>query len=91
MKLDEKTVAELANQLGLKGTGGINASKLAQMEGKSDAQLSREIMDIRRQLEARGITPQKQISILKSLMPMMDAQQKKRLQGIIQQIERDIR
>jgi hypothetical protein len=57
------------------------------MEGKSDAELEREILKLREQLTAKGISRAKQLSMLRSLMPMMDDRQKARLQKVIGLIE----
>ena len=58
------------------------------MEGKSDAELKREILRIRDQLAARGVPYQKQAEILRSMVSMMDQKQKARLQNIIELIEK---
>ena len=86
--LNEKTIAEIAQQLGLSGNPGISSSELRRMEGKSDAELKREILRIRDQLSARGVPYQKQAEILRSMVSMMDQKQKARLQNIIELIEK---
>lgn len=85
MELNEKTVKEIASQLGI-STGGKNSGKdaLNYLSSKSDAELEREILKIKQQLKANNITYDKQMAILRSLAPMMDAKQKARLQKIIE-------
>ena len=55
-----------------------------ELEGKSDAELARDILRMKEQLEANNISPQQQIAIVRKLMPMMDANQKARLQRVIE-------
>ena len=99
MNLDDKMIAEIAGQLGLKGSPGVSAAdvkrlegkssaSLLRLEGKSDAELEREILRIREQLAARGVTKPRQAAMLRSLLPMMDDNQKARLRKVIELIER---
>ena len=88
MELNEKMIAEIAGQLGLRGNAGISPADIQRMEGKSDEQLEREILQLREQLAAKGISYSKQISMVRSLMPMMDSRQKARLEKIIGLMER---
>ena len=88
MNLDDKMIAEIAGQLGLKGSPGVRAADVKRLEGKSDAELEREILRIREQLAARGVTKPRQAAMLRSLLPMMDDNQKARLRKVIELIER---
>ena len=88
MNLDDKMIAEIAGQLGLKGRPGVSAADVKRLEGKSDAELEREILRIREQLAARGVTKPRQAAMLRSLLPMMDDNQKARLRKVIELIER---
>ena len=54
------------------------------LERKSDAELAKDILRMKEQLEANNISPQQQIAIVRRLMPMMDANQKARLQRVIE-------
>ena len=83
MDLNERMAAEIAAQLGLSG-GAADTSAVKKLEGKSDAELASELIRLRDQLAARGISPQQQRMLLTRLMPMMDANQKARLQKVIE-------
>lgn len=88
MDLNEAMVKEIARQLGLREDAGVSAADIQQLQGKSDDELEREILRIREQLSARGVSRAKQASMLRSLLPMMDSRQKARLQKVIGLIER---
>ena len=88
MDLNEAMVKEIARQLGLKDNAGVSAADIQRLQGKSDDELEREILKIREQLAARGVTRPKQAAMLRSLLPMMDSTQKARLQRVIGLIER---
>ena len=84
MDLNERMAAEIAAQLGLSGRKGVDAGAVKKLEGKSDAELARDILRMKEQLAANNISPQQQIAIVRKLMPMMDANQKARLQRVIE-------
>lgn len=84
MDLNEKMASEIAAQLGLSGKKGVDAGTVKKLEGKSDAELARDILRMKEQLEANNISPQQQIAMVRKLMPMMDANQKARLQRVIE-------
>lgn len=84
MDLNEKMASEIAAQLGLSGKKGADAGTVKKLEGKSDAELARDILRMKEQLAANNISPQQQIAIVRRLMPMMDANQKARLQRVIE-------
>ena len=88
MNLNEKSIAELAAQLGLKGNAGISGADLKRLQGKSDGELEREILQVREQLTARGMSNEKQIALLRNLLPMTDPKQKSRLLKVIELMER---
>lgn len=87
MNLDEKTIAEIAKQLGLKEEPSIHMEDVKRLQGKSDPQLESEILRIRESLAARGVSRQKQVAMLRSLLPMMDMNQRARLKKAIELIE----
>lgn len=87
MNLDERTIAEIAKQLGLKEEPSIGLEDVKRLQGKSDAQLESEILRIRESLVARGVSRQKQVAMLRSLLPMMDMNQRARLKKAIELIE----
>ena len=84
MDLNEQMAGEIARQLGLSGKGGVSHDTVKKLERKSDAELSRDILRLKEQLAANNISPQQQMAIVKKLMPMMDANQKARLQKVIE-------
>ncbi len=86
MDINEKMAAEIASQLGLGNNGGVNKQVLKGLEGKSDEELARDILQIKEQLAAANISPARQKAMLKSLVPMMNASQRERLEKIMQLI-----
>ena len=84
MDLNEQMAGEIARQLGLSGEGSVSHDTVKKLERKSDAELSRDILRLKEQLAANNISPQQQMAIVKKLMPMMDANQKARLQKVIE-------
>lgn len=88
MELNEKTIGEIAGQLGLKDNKNMTNDILRQFENKSDAELERDILKIKEQLKANNISYQKQVSMLRNLAPMMNSRQKARLQRIIELLQK---
>ena len=84
MDLNEQMAGEIARQLGLAGSKGVSRDTVRSLEKKSDAELSRDILRLKEQLAANNISPQQQMAIVKKLMPMMDDNQKARLQKVIE-------
>ena len=84
MDLNEQMAGEIARQLGLSGSKGVSRDTVRSLEKKSDAELSRDIMRLKEQLAANNISTQQQIAIVRKLMPMMDDNQKARLQKVIE-------
>ena len=78
MQLDDKTILDLAGQLGISADKKTTVAKAKSYEQKSDAELVSEIMKIKNQLEAANIPYEKQMAAVQSLMPMMNGQQKAR-------------
>ena len=83
MQLDDKTIMNLASQLGIKPEDKQTVSKVKTYEKKSDAELVSEIMKIKDRLTAANIPYEKQVAAVQSLMPMMNGEQKARLTKII--------
>ena len=88
MDLNEKMISEIAGQLGLKGSSGVNQNMIKQFENKSDKELERDILRMKEQLKANNVSYQKQISMLRSLAPMMNPKQKARLQRVIELLQK---
>ncbi len=87
MDINEKMAAEIAAQLGLGGSRGstpVSQAALKKLESKSDAELAAEILKLKEQLKASNISVEQQKMLLSRLMPMMDANQKARLQKVIE-------
>ena len=86
MKLDDKTLSSLAGQLGLSGKTGHGSQVERQMkayENKSDEELVEELLKMQQKLKAANIPYETQMAALESLMPMMNGQQKARLEKIV--------
>lgn len=83
MGFDEKTIQNLASQLGIKT--GVNQTEqtIKHYENKSDEELAAEILKLQQKLNAANIPYEKQLAAVESLMPMMNGQQKARLNKII--------
>ncbi|MCI9477134.1 hypothetical protein AALA22_03240 [Anaerovoracaceae bacterium 41-7] len=88
MQLDDKTILDLAGQLGISADKKTTVAKAKSYEQKSDAELVSEIMKIKNQLEAANIPYEKQMAAVQSLMPMMNGQQKARLTRIIELLKK---
>lgn len=86
MDMNEKMAKDIAAQLGLGNSGGVNAQVLRSLEAKSDQELARDIVKMKEQLAAANISPQRQKAMLRSLMPMMNQSQRARLDKIIRLI-----
>lgn len=84
MDLNEQMAGEIARQLGLSGRNGVSRDVVRELERKSDAELSRDILRLKKQLADNNISPQQQMAIVKKLMPMMNSEQKARLQKVIE-------
>lgn len=83
MQLDDKTIMDLASQLGIRTGDKQTVSKVREYENKSDAELVSEIMKLKDRLTAANIPYEKQVAAVQSLMPMMNGEQKARLTKII--------
>ena len=84
MDLNEQMAGEIARQLGLSGRNGVSRDVVRELERKSDAEMSRDILRLKKQLAENNISPQQQMAIVKKLMPMMNSEQKARLQKVIE-------
>ena len=84
MDLNEQMAGEIARQLGLSGRNGVSRDVVRELERKSDAELSRDILRLKKQLAENNISPQQRMAIVKKLMPMMNSEQKARLQKVIE-------
>lgn len=87
MSVNEKMLKELAMQLGVSKESVDKFSNLKSYENKSDNELKRDILKVRDELRANNISYDKQMEIVKGLLPMMDIKQKARLMEIIKLLE----
>ena len=83
MKLDDKTLNSLAGQLGLSGKTKTVERQMKAYENKSDEELIAELLKLQKKLQAANIPYETQMAALDSLMPMMNGQQKARLERIV--------
>lgn len=83
MALDDKTIQNLASQLGVAANKRQAEEKIKSYEHKSDEELVAELLKMQKKLNAANIPYEKQIAAVESLMPMMNEQQKARLKKII--------
>ena len=88
MEIDEKMVQRMANQLGMSSSKGNAVEKMKEYEQKSDGELMQELLKLQKKLEAANIPYEKQMAALESLAPMMNGQQKARLEKIIGLLKR---
>ena len=83
MKLDDKTINTLAGQLGLAGKQGQLERQMKAYENKSDEELLQELLKLQKKLQDANISYETQMAALEGLMPMMNRQQKARLEKIV--------
>ena len=88
MELDDKMIEEIAAQLGIAKGPNMGKAAMDRLAAKSDRELEQEILKIKKQLRANNITYDKQLAMLRNLAPMMDAQQRARLQRVIELLSR---
>lgn len=83
MTLDDRTLNSLAGQLGLSGKPKTVERQMKAYENKSDEELIAELLKLQKKLQAANIPYETQMAALDSLMPMMNGQQKARLERIV--------
>ena len=83
MSINEKNVGEIARQLGLSSGKGVSKAQIDYLSSKSDAELERELLKIKRQLKANNISYEQQMTLIRSIAPMLDAKQRERLNKVI--------
>ena len=88
MEIDEKMMRNVAKQLGLNSDSRKAAEKMKQLEKKSDDELVQELLHMQKKLEAANIPYEKQMAALEGLAPLMNGQQKARLEKIIGLLKR---
>ena len=88
MEVNDKTIGEIARQLGISGGGKAVSGIADKWASKSDAELERELMKLKKQLEANNISKEKQMSILRGIAPMLDSKQRERLKKVAEILSR---
>lgn len=83
MSINEKNVGEIARQLGLSSGKGVSKAQIDYLSSKSDAELERELLKIKRQLKANNVSYEQQMALIRSIAPMLDAKQRERLNKVI--------
>ncbi|MGI6731846.1 MAG: hypothetical protein ACOX5F_08175 [Anaerovoracaceae bacterium] len=93
MDIDNKMLAELAEQLGFKDNDQRKRKKAPdlaeQYKDKSDEELIAEIRNIKKMTKDNQAQFEKQLKAIKALRVMMNDQQKARLDMIIRLLESD--
>lgn len=84
MELDDRMMEEIASQLGIRQGHNRGNEIIRHLEKKTDEELEREILRIKHQLRANNITYEKQMNMLRNLMPMMNSKQRSRMQRVIE-------
>ena len=88
MELDERMIGDIAKQLGISSGKNMGRDAMNYFASKSDEELEREILKIKRQLKANNITYDKQMEVLRSIAPMMNQSQRRKLQRVIELLNR---
>ena len=88
MEIDEKIMQNMAKQLGLNGNKQKAVETMKRYEKKSDGELVQELLQMQKKLETANIPYEKQMAALESLAPLMNGQQKARLEKIIGLLKR---
>lgn len=88
MEVNDKTIGEIARQLGISGGGKAGSGIANKWATKSDTELERELMKLKKQLEANNISKEKQMSILRGIAPMLDSKQRERLKKVAEILSR---
>ena len=86
--LDDKMIEKLAGQLGISGGKKQVEEKMKQYEGKTDDELVAELLKLQKTLNAANIPYEQQVTMVESMMPMMNGHQKARLKQIIGLLKR---
>lgn len=91
MAIDDKMLMDLAGQLGMggnkKGTAEFINDATNKYADKDDDQILSEIMKLKSVLKKDRAAFDKQLEMIKALRPMMTAEQKKKLDGLLKMLE----
>ncbi|MEA4986915.1 MAG: hypothetical protein VB095_02565 [Anaerovorax sp.] len=93
MDINEKLLKELANQVGFSGENEKSVKRAERMaenyKGKGEEELLKEILKLKQSMKADRAQYEKQIRAIRSLRGMMNAEQKARLDRLLQLLEDD--
>ena len=99
MDIDDKMLADLAEQLGFGGAGASKTDRVSKADhmteladkykGKSDQELIQEILKVKKNLKADKVQFEKQMKTIKALRSVMQGEQKARLERLIRLLESD--
>lgn len=84
MEFNDKTVSQIAGQLGLSGQKNISKRDIDYLSSKSDAELERELYKIKEQLKANNVSYEKQVAMIRTIAPMLDPKQRARLNKVME-------
>ncbi len=94
MDITNKMLMDLANEVGLKDGGQLSAREIEGMQkkaeniqGKGEAEILAEIMALKEAIEKDRKSYDKQMAAVRAMRPMMNAEQRARLDRIIALIE----
>ena len=94
MDITNKMLLDLAGDAGIKTSGSAAAGdlneakqKAEQMKRKSEDELIAEIMELKKAIKKDRKTYEQQLKTVKALKPMMNAEQRARLDRIIKLLE----
>jgi hypothetical protein len=93
MDVNDKLLADLAEQLGLGSPTVSKADRMSDLadkyKGKSDQELISEIMKVKHTLKKDKAQYEKQLRAIKAMRSMMTGEQKARLDKLIRLLEAD--
>lgn len=93
MSIDDKMLMDLADQLGIGGknsrrTSDIISEATENCSGKSDDQILNEILKLKEVLKKDRKAFDKQMEMIKALRPMMTQEQRRKLDGLLQLLDK---
>lgn len=93
MEINEKLLMELAGQVGFSGNNEKSVKRAERMaesyQGKGEEELLKEILKLKKSMKADRGQYEKQIKAIRSLRGMMNAEQRARMDRVLQLLEED--
>lgn len=91
MDIDDKMLQDLAKQVGVSGNSAVAKKFMEQtaknFSGKSDEQVLDEIMKLKQVIQKDKRAYNKQMETIKALKPMMNEEQKQKLDKLLNMLE----